>query len=167
LSYFVELSELENSKTYRLVGEEDVKSSFFTGEYLRKLAQDKGREVLIVNDNSEPIIVKLIDKQKYLYDQKKAKKDQEKRQKASAQKQKEIKFHLNIASNDLNTKVNHIKEFLEKNSKIKVTIEMRGREVDMKFMARDLMDKIISNFTENTVEPVKDMGSSLVTFISK
>jgi len=167
MSYFVELSELDNAKTYRLVGEEDVKSSFFTGEYLRKLAQDKGREVLIVNDSNEPIIVKLIDKQKYLYDQKKAKKDQEKRQKASAQKQKEIKFHLNIASNDLNTKVNHIKEFLEKNSKIKVTVEMRGREVDMKSMARDLMDKIISNFTENTVEPVKDMGSSLVTFISK
>ena len=165
MSYFVELNDLVSNETYKLVGGE--KPIFMIGSFLKNKAQEEGLDVMVVNDANTPKIVKLIDKQKFVYEQKKAKKDQEKKNKASAQKLKEVKFHMNIAEHDIQVKVKQINEFLDKNCKVRIVLELRGREVDMMGMAKDLMNKILTNFEGRKIEPIKIVGSNISTFITR
>ena len=133
------------------------------------IAEDNEMDILVVNarpsENLE--IVKLVNMQKFLYEQKKAKKSSEKKQKAAMQKQKEIKFHMNIAENDLNTKIGHVKKFLADNCKVKIILELRGRENGMKDYAKEVWNKILSNFADYKVENEKFMNNSFFTFITK
>ena len=133
------------------------------------LADNYEKDILVVNARpSEKLeIVKLVDMQKFLYEQKKAKKDSEKKQKASQQKQKEIKFHVNIADNDLNTKVEHVKKFIADNCKVKIVLELRGREAGMKDFAEEVWKKILENFNGFTVEQTKFINNSFFTFVMK
>ena len=165
MSYFVELNELVSNESYKLVGGE--KPIFIMGDYLKTQAQNENLDVLVVNDSCSPKIVKLIDKQKFIYEQKKAKKNQDKKNKAAAQKLKEVKFHMNIADHDIQVKVKQINEFLDKNCKVKIVLELRGRESDMMNMAKDLMNRILSNFDGRKIEPVKIIGPNLSTFLTK
>lgn len=144
----------------------DVRHSFSA---ISALADNYEKDILVVNARpSEKLeIVKLVDMQKFLYEQKKAKKEQEKKQKAAAQKVKEIKFHMNIADNDLNTKINHVKKFLEENCKVKVVLELRGREIGMKDFAEEVWKKILDNFNGYTVDQTKFLNNSFFTFITK
>lgn len=146
----------------------DVKHTY---SEIKALADNYEKDILIVNSRcsaGEKLeIVKLVDMQKFLYEQKKAKKDSEKKQKASQQKQKEIKFHVNIADNDLNTKVEHIKKFIADNCKVKIVLELRGREVGMKDFAEEVWKKIIENFNGFTVEQTKFINNSFFTFVMK
>lgn len=144
----------------------DVRHSYSA---MSALADNYEKDILVVNARpSEKLeIVKLVDMQKFLYEQKKAKKDQEKKQKASQQKQKEIKFHVNIADNDLNTKVEHVKKFIADNCKVKIVLELRGREVGMKEYAEDIWNKILENFNGFTVEQTKFINNSFFTFVMK
>ena len=137
------------------------------GDYLKTKAQDESLDVMVVNDACSPKIVKLVDKQKFLYEQKKAKKNQDKKNKAAVQKLKEVKFHMNIADHDIQVKVKQINEFLDKNCKVKIVLELRGREMDMMKMAKELMNKILTNFETRKVEPIKIQGPNLSTYITK
>ena len=143
----------------------------YTYSEIKELTDNYEKDILIVNSRcsaSEKLeIVKLVDMQKFLYEQKKAKKDQEKKQKASQQKIKENKFHMNIAENDLKTKVDHVKKFLEENCKVKVVLELRGREVGMKDYAKEIWTNIVSNFSEYQIGERKEMNNSYFVFITK
>ena len=166
MSYFVELNDLVNEETYKLVGVGE-KPIFIIGNFLKSRAQEEGLDVMVVNDANTPKIVKLVNKQKFIYEQKKAKKNQEKKNKAAVQKLKEVKFHMNIADHDIQVKVKSINEFLDKNCKVKIVLELRGRESDMMGMAKDLMNKILTNFEGRKIEPVKIMGPNISTFITR
>jgi len=52
---------------------------------------------------------------------------------------KEVKFRPRTDEHDYNFKVKHIKEFLEKGNKVKVTIQFRGREMAHKEMGWELI----------------------------
>lgn len=144
----------------------DVRHSYSA---MSALADNYEKDILVVNARpSEKLeIVKLVDMQKFLYEQKKAKKDQEKKQKAMIQKVKEIKFHVSIADNDLKTKVEHAKKFIADNCKVKITLELRGRETEMKDFAEDIWNKIMDQFNGYTIDQTKFINNSFFTFVMK
>lgn len=162
-------NEFGNEK-FQIVGDfqnsGDVRHTFSA---MSALVDNYEKDILVVNarpsENLE--IVKLVDMQKFLYEQKKAKKEQEKKQKAAMQKVKEIKFHMNIADNDLNVKVDHVKKFLDENCKVKIILELRGREVGMKDYAKEIWNKIISNFSMFQIGETKEMNNSYFAFITR
>ena len=155
-------------KKFQIVGDVfNTGTNKFSYQATKDASTESGLDILIVNDKLDFLIVKLIDVQKFIYEQKKAKKIQEKKQKASQQKTKEIKFHVNIADNDLKTKIDHVKRFLEENCKVKVVLELRGREVGMTEYAKEIWDKIISNFDEYQISETKFLNGSYFTFITK
>lgn len=162
-------NEFGNEK-FQIVGDfqnsGDVRHTFSA---MSALADNYEKDILVVNarpsENLE--IVKLVNMQKFLYEQKKAKKEQEKKQKAAMQKVKEIKFHMNIADNDLNVKVDHVKKFLDENCKVKIILELRGREVGMKDYAKEIWNKIVSNFSMFQVGETKEMNNSYFAFITR
>ena len=68
----------------------------------------------------------MLDYGRFRYEQQQNEKENRKR--ARAQEVKAIKFRVKIDDHDFNTKVGHVRRFLEEGHKVKVTIMFRGRE---------------------------------------
>lgn len=89
-----------------------------------ELAKDAWMDLIVVNKNQNPPVVKIGDYSRFLYEQKIALK----KNKQKPQKIKEIQLSSNIADNDLNIKIRKAKEFLEKKFKVNVILQLKGRE---------------------------------------
>ena len=90
-----------------------------------RLSKEKGLDLIEINPKSHPIIVRLEDYSKYLYDLQR----QMKHNKKKAQTLKEIQISVNISMHDLEIKANKAKEFIEDGDKVKVVLTMKGREL--------------------------------------
>lgn len=92
-----------------------------------KLAYDKGLDLVEISPNADPPVCKIIDYQKFLYEQKKKQKEA----KANAQKTvvKEIKISPQIDDHDFDFKLKHAIGFLEDGNKVKVSLFFAGRQI--------------------------------------
>jgi len=70
------------------------------------------------------------------------KKKHEAKKKQSAFQIKEIKVRPKTGDHDLQVKIGHIKKFIERKDKVKVTAIFRGREISLSEMAMDLLKRI-------------------------
>lgn len=99
------------------------------------------------NPNNEPkSICKIIDYAKFKYEEKKRQKEQQKKNRANKPDLKEIKFTIRCDDGDRNTKVNHIKEFLNHGDLVKISIVMSKREMDRIDFAKDFMKRLLIEF---------------------
>ncbi len=94
-------------------------------EALRQ-AQQAGLDLVELAPDAEPPVCKIIDFKKLLYEQKRKQRQAMKHSHAS--ELKEVKFRMTIDKHDYETKLRHIREFLEEGYKVKVTLIYRGRE---------------------------------------
>lgn len=101
------------------------------------LAYDMGFDLVLVNANVVPVICKIHDHKKFVYEQKKMKKAHDKKQKEINKPMKEIQLGPNIASNDIETKKKHIIEFLEDGHVVNVI--MKFRRFELKHSDRGLL----------------------------
>lgn len=107
------------------------------------LAEDAGVDLVKVSPNANPPVCRLIDYGKYRYEQ--ARKEKEAKKKQKTIEIKEVRFSPNIDTNDLNTKANSARKFLEKGNKVKVSMRFRGRE-----MAHiDASKHVLTDFAES------------------
>jgi translation initiation factor IF-3 len=83
---------------------------------------------------------------RYKYEQ--TKKQQEAKKKQSTFQVKEIKIRPKTGEHDLNTKLNHIKRFIDKKDKVKVTVIFRGREITLSNRGRELLQFIAESADE-------------------
>jgi len=77
---------------------------------------------------------------RYKYEQ--TKKQQEAKKKQSTFQVKEIKVRPKTGDHDLNVKLGHMRKFLEKKDKVKVTVMFRGREITLSQQGRELLSRI-------------------------
>jgi translation initiation factor IF-3 len=109
---------------------EEGKAPLITTSYeASKIAQDQGKDLILINENANPPVVRIEDYQKFLYNFERSEK--EKRKNTSKNETKEIQLSCTIASNDLNTKSKKALEFLEDGSKVKCVVQLKGRQKAM------------------------------------
>ncbi len=131
-----------------------------------KKAEDEGLDLVEIAPNANPPVCKIIDYGKFRYDQTKREKESKK---ASHQiKVKEVKVKPNIDEHDLQTKMRHAKDFLEKGNKVKVTCMFRGREMAHKDIGERLIKKIVEDLKEIAVceTPMKMFGRFLTVVLA-
>ena len=92
-----------------------------------RMASDMELDLVEIAPNSDPPVCKIIDYQKYVYQQKKKAKEL----KANASKVviKEIRFGPQTDEHDYQFKLNHAKSFLQEGSKVKAYVFFRGRSI--------------------------------------
>jgi translation initiation factor IF-3 len=92
-----------------------------------QMAQERELDLVEIAPNAEPPVCKIIDYQKFVYQQKKKAKEQ----KANASKVviKEIRFGPQTDEHDYQFKLNHAKSFLQEGSKVKAYVFFRGRSI--------------------------------------
>jgi translation initiation factor IF-3 len=93
-----------------------------------------------ISPNASPPVCKIMDYGRYKYEQ--TKKKQEAKKKQSTFQVKEIKVRPKTGDHDLETKIGHIKKFIEKKDKVKVTVMFRGREITLRTLAIELLERI-------------------------
>ncbi len=103
-------------------------------------AGDFGLDLVEVSPNVKPPVCKIMDYGRYKYEL--TKKQQEAKKKQSTFQVKEIKLRPKTGEHDLQTKLGHIKKFLGKKDKVKVTVMFRGREITLSQRGRELLNRI-------------------------
>jgi translation initiation factor IF-3 len=116
-------------------GEPTVMSSFDA----HKLAQSEGKDLILINENQNPPIVKIEDYNKFIYDFEKAQKLKQKSQQKT--ELKEIQLSCDIAINDLQTKARKAREFIEDGDKVRCVCRLKGRQKSMPERGKSVMEK--------------------------
>jgi translation initiation factor IF-3 len=91
-----------------------------------QMAQSQGLDLILINESQTPPIVKIENYNKFIYDMEKSNK--EKNKNSNRTQVKEIQLSPDIALNDLNTKAKKGREFLEDGDKVKVVVQLKGRQ---------------------------------------
>ena len=91
-----------------------------------QIDSDEGRELVEMNANSVPPIVKIMDYGKFKYEQKKRASEARKNQKTVELKEVWVKPF--IEENDLNIKMKKVFEFLDDGNKVKIAVMTHGNK---------------------------------------
>ncbi len=105
-----------------------------------EIAKEKGLDLVEVSPENSPPVCRIMDYGKYKYEQEKKKKTAKKKQ--HIVQMKEIRFKINIEDHDYQFKIKHIKEFLEKKDKVRVSLRFRGREMAHRELGMELMNRV-------------------------
>ncbi len=113
------------------------------------ISDDYGLDLVEVSPNAKPPVCKIMDYGRYKYELTKQK--QEAKKKQSSFQVKEIKVRPKTGDHDLQTKIGHIRKFIDKKDKVKVTVIFRGREITLAQMGRDVLEKVAQATEDVTV----------------
>ena len=111
----------------RLVGDNVPEQGIYPLSQALKLAQERELDLVEIAPTAEPPVCKILDYQKYVYQQKKKAKEQ--KSNASKVVIKEIRFGPQTDEHDYQFKLNHAKSFLQEGSKVKAYVFFRGRSI--------------------------------------
>lgn len=112
------------------------------------LANYAGFDLVLMNSSANPPVCKIMDYNKFKYENKKRAKENIKKQRESNLEMKEYRLSVTIDVHDFNTRVNNAKKYLEKGHKIKASIRFKGRE-----MAHpELGKEVLNRFSEALVD---------------
>lgn len=109
-------------------------------------AAEFGLDLVEISPNADPPVCKIMDYGRYKYEQ--TKKKQEAKKKQSTFQVKEIKIRPKTGDHDIQVKISHIKKFIGKKDKVKITVIFRGREITLADLGRELLTRIIEETNE-------------------
>lgn len=130
----------------RCVGDDGEQYGLMSSEEALKIADSKGLDLVLIAPDAKPPVCKIMNYGKFRYQQEKKQKEAKKKQKQI--EIKEIKLSVKIASNDINYKVKHAKEFLEENKHVRFRVFLRGREVSEPQAGFEVLNKVASMLEE-------------------
>jgi translation initiation factor IF-3 len=129
-------------------------------------AAEFGLDLVEVSPTANPPVCKIMDYGRYRYEQ--TKKKQEAKKKQSTFQVKEIKVRPKTGEHDLQTKIGHIRKFIGRKDKVKVTVIFRGREITLSRFGMELLEKIAEETDEIAIveQSPKFEGRTLVMILA-
>ena len=129
-----------NANKVRLIGSQGEQIGILSLEEALNKAKESSLDLVQMAKEGDPVVCKLMDHGKHIFDSKKQKSASRKKQKRVLIK--EIKFRPVTEENDYQIKVNKIKNFLEEGNKAKVTLRFRGREMAHQNIGMNLLKRV-------------------------
>ena len=111
-----------------------------------ELAEERGLDLAKIQPQAKPPVCKLLDYDKYRYEQSKRERDNRKNQRVVSIK--EVQLSATIEENDVLTKAKMATKFLADGDKVKVSIRFRGRQITHS----EIGLKVMQDFIERTKE---------------
>ena len=143
IQQFVRVNQRIRAREVRVINWDGKQLGVMPTSQALGLAQQQGMDVVEVAPNATPPVVKIVEYGKFKYEQEK--KEREARKHQHADKLKEIKLRLNIDDHDYETKLKHMREFLEDGIKVKVSLFFRGREQAHTEYGNRLMQRVLDD----------------------
>ena len=123
----IRLNENIRHDKVRLIGADGTQLGVMSSREALERAYDEGLDLVEVSDASDPPVCRIMNYDKYRYEQ--SKKLAEARKRQTVVEVKEVKFRPKTEEHDLNFKIKNIKKFLANKNKVKITLRFRGREI--------------------------------------
>lgn len=125
---------------------ENIESKIMSINDALDLADEMELDLVEISPNAEPPVCKIIDYQKFLYQQKKKQKEI----KANAAKivVKEIRFGPNTDDHDYNFKLKHAINFLEEGAKVRAYVFFKGRSILFKEQGEKLLERFVNDLED-------------------
>ncbi len=141
-----------------MLGEFDVREA-------RRIAFDKGFDLVEVAPNSRPPVCKLLDFGRYMYEKKRQ--ERESRRHQHRTEVREMRISLRISDHDYQVKLAKVKEFLTDGDRVKISLRLRGREMihsdlGMKVFERLIVD--LDSLAKPEAAPIKEENTIFTTF---
>ncbi|MDE6717639.1 MAG: translation initiation factor IF-3 [Muribaculaceae bacterium] len=139
------INEHIRAREVRLVGD-NVEQGIYTLQQALKIAEQQELDLIEISPNAEPPVCRILDYQKFLYQQKKRQKEQ--KAKAAKVVVKEIRFGPQTDDHDYNFKLKHAIGFLKEGSKVKAYVFFRGRSILFKEQGEVLLLRFANDLEE-------------------
>lgn len=161
------INEQIRDKEVRVIGEEGQQLGVMPSKDAMKLAKDANVDLVKIAPSAAPPVCKLVDYGKYRYEL--ARKEKEAKKKQKTVEIKEVRLSPNIDVNDLNTKNNAARKFLEKGNKVKVSLRFRGREMAHIESSRHILVEFAEKLSDIAVveKAPKMEGRSMTMFLTE
>ena len=161
------INEQIRDKEVRLIGEDGEQIGIMSSKEAYKMAMEAELDLVKISPNAKPPVCKIIDYGKYRYEL--ARKEKEARKKQKTIDTKEVRLSPNIEANDLNTKINAARKFIEKGDKVKVTLRFRGREMAHMQSSKHILDDFAEALADVAVveKAPKLEGRSMMMFLTE
>ena len=133
------------ARVVRVVGD-GIETQVLSIQDALRLADQMELDLVEISPNADPPVCKIIDYQKYLYQQKK--KQKEIKAKAAKIVVKEIRFGPNTDDHDYNFKLKHAIKFLEDGAKVRAYVFFKGRSILFKEQGEVLLLRFVNDLEE-------------------
>lgn len=133
------------AKEVRLVGD-NVEPGVYPIAAAMKIADEQGLDLIEISPNANPPVCRVLDYQKFLYQQRKRLKEQ--KAKSTKVVVKEIRFGPQTDDHDYNFKLKHAMEFLKEGAKVKAYVFFRGRSILFKEQGEVLLLRFANDLEE-------------------
>ena len=150
-----------------MIGSDGEQLGVLSSREAQAKADDEGLDLVEVSDSSDPPVCRIMNYDKYRYEQ--SKKLAEARKRQTVVEVKEFKFRPKTEEHDLNFKIKNIKKFLANKNKVKITLRFRGREiVYAQSQGVEVLNKIAEALEEDgtIVQQPKMEGRQMVMFVA-
>lgn len=154
------------AKMVRLVGDNIEGSVVISIQEALKKAEELELDLVEISPQADPPVCKIVDYQKYLYQQKK--KQKEIKAKTVKVVVKEIRFGPNTDDHDYNFKLKHAINFFEEGAKVKAFVFFKGRSIIYKEQGEILLLRFAQDLEEyGKVDQLPKLeGKRMIMFLS-
>lgn len=139
----VRRNELIRARELRVIGPEGEQLGILSRNDALAAAKEAGMDLVEVASTAEPPVCRIMDYGKFKYETQKKKQEAKKRQ--TVVQIKEIKVRPKTDDHDYETKVRHIRRFIEEGDRCKVTVFFRGREIVHKDRGLSILERVVQD----------------------
>ena len=130
------------------------------------LADYAGFDLVLINPNGNPPVCKIMDYNKFKYENKKRQKENLKKQRENNLEIKEYRLSVTIDVHDFNTRLNNSSKYLEKGHKIKVSIRFKGREMAHQELGKNVLLRFADALNEiSVIEQKPTLDGRVMTMV--
>ncbi|GAY48550.1 hypothetical protein CUMW_112520 [Citrus unshiu] len=144
------------SNTVRLIDAQQNMVGIVPKSEAIQMAEDAELDLVIVSPDADPPVVRVMDYNKYRYEQQKKKKGQQKKSAANRMDLKELKMGYNIDQHDYSVRLKAARKFLKDGDKVKVIVNLKGRENEFRNIAIELIRRFQNDVGELASEENKN-----------
>lgn len=150
-----------NAREVRVITDDGEQLGVLQTRAAVQRAEEMGLDLVEVAPNANPPVCKIMDYGKFKYQEQK--KEAKAKKNRSEVETKEVRLRYCTDKGDLDTKINHAREFLKEGNKVKFAMRFKGREAMHANMGSAKFDLIIEQLKEEAhlEERSRLMGSSI------
>ena len=158
------INEQIEAQEVRLIGADGQQVGVVNIDEALQTAREASLDLVEIASDADPIVCKVMDYGKHLFEIKKTKAAAKKKQKQ--QQVKEMKFRPGTEKGDYDVKLRNLVRFLEHGDKAKVSLRYRGRELAHQELGMEMMKRIETDLEElGTVEQYPKMEGRQLTMV--
>ena len=134
------------AREVRVIGADGEQLGILPRNEAIEKAKEAGLDLVEVAAASDPPVCRIMDFGKFRYEQQKKKQEAKKRQ--TVVQIKEIKVRPKTDDHDYETKLRHIRRFIEDGDRCKITVFFRGREIVHKDRGQDILSRFVADLAD-------------------